>query len=127
MVCEPIADGTAQVRSHIHTYTHLVYEWFVNHSRAHVYEAQGSIPHSAASTYFIFQIFDGVVVLKIFLNEIIHLYCGGYPTFQTNTIFFISDLYNFLEHTTPLRKFSLHFFEFRENFLEIYSKFKKLY
>ncbi len=31
MVCEPFANGTAQVRSLIHTYTCLVHELFANH------------------------------------------------------------------------------------------------
>ncbi len=35
-----------------------------------------------------------------------HLYWGRYSKFQSNTIFYILDLYNFLEHPTPLGKFS---------------------
>ncbi len=32
IVCEPFTDGAAQIRSPIHTYAHLIREWFVNHS-----------------------------------------------------------------------------------------------
>ncbi len=43
MVCEPFADGSAQVRSPIHTYVHLVRKPFVSGlrtiRRARVYKA----------------------------------------------------------------------------------------
>ncbi len=42
MVCEPFADGAAQVRSPVHTYAHLVREPFANGSqtiwRTRIYE-----------------------------------------------------------------------------------------